>query len=198
MVGKRQFDETRARQGLVKAFTAFGFHGASLSQIEEYTGLQRSSLYNSFGSKSALFQTAMEDYFRSVEVKFLEALEGTGLVEGFRTVFDRQLAGLAAAGDVAGCLTTCAMNEMPYEDKDVQSAVQETVRLLLDRIGKRLNQAVEDGELAASTNLIELRDFLFGATRTIPFLYRSDPTGSASRHFANGAIEMLAAKVART
>ncbi|MEM7667757.1 MAG: TetR/AcrR family transcriptional regulator [Pseudomonadota bacterium] len=193
MAGKPQFDEEKARQGLVKAFTALGFHGASLSQIEMRTGLQRSSLYNSFGGKSALFIEALKDYCQSTELKHLRALEGRGLVEGFRAVFESQLRDLKDAGSDAGCLTTCAMNEMPYDDESVQNAILETVDAVQAAIETRLTSAISSGELRPSTDVAELRDFLFGATRAIPFLHRSDPSGNASRHFANGTIKMLLA-----
>lgn len=47
---------------VVKVFWDKGYNGASMQDIVDASGLNRSSLYNSFGDKHALFMTALKHY----------------------------------------------------------------------------------------------------------------------------------------
>ncbi len=58
----REFDETDAIQQAMLLFWDEGFDGSSLEALEQATGLNRSSLYNTFGSKLELFVRALDAY----------------------------------------------------------------------------------------------------------------------------------------
>ena len=62
---------------LDKALAVFwrqGFDGASLSELEQATGLSRSSLYAAFGNKEALFEQTVEHYVTHTAGFVVEAL----------------------------------------------------------------------------------------------------------------------------
>ena len=58
----REFDTDEVLDRVVELFWEQGFEATSMSDIVEVTGLNKSSLYNSFGSKDQLFQTALARY----------------------------------------------------------------------------------------------------------------------------------------
>ena len=58
----REFDRDDVLGHAMTLFWEKGFEASSLSDIVEATGLNKSSLYNAFGSKSELFSTALERY----------------------------------------------------------------------------------------------------------------------------------------
>jgi AcrR family transcriptional regulator len=60
------FDSTTVVQAARDLFWNFGFDGASLADLEEATGVNRSSLYHAFGSKRGLFDAAVSDYLDTV------------------------------------------------------------------------------------------------------------------------------------
>ena len=53
----------RAARGV---FWRTGYEGASLPELEEATGLARSSLYHAFGSKRGLYDAAVESYLDEI------------------------------------------------------------------------------------------------------------------------------------
>ena len=63
----RQFDEDEVLDALVQLFWSRGFDDASLNEIVEAAGLNKSSLYNAFGSKDEVFFAVLDRYldFRS-------------------------------------------------------------------------------------------------------------------------------------
>ena len=64
MARPRAFDEEEVLQAALRVFWARGYEGASLSELLEATGLTKSSLYQAFGSKEALFWRVVERYQR--------------------------------------------------------------------------------------------------------------------------------------
>jgi TetR/AcrR family transcriptional repressor of nem operon len=60
----RDFDEDAALDAAVDAFWRLGWSGCSTRVLAHTMGLSTSSLYAAFGSKSALFERALERYGR--------------------------------------------------------------------------------------------------------------------------------------
>lgn len=56
------FDSDKVVETVADLFWARGFDGVSVSDITSATGLSKSSLYNSFGDKEALFSQALSRY----------------------------------------------------------------------------------------------------------------------------------------
>ena len=58
----REFDEEMALEKALLAFWRLGYEACSIQDLCEATGLQRQSLYNTFGDKHALFVKTLERY----------------------------------------------------------------------------------------------------------------------------------------
>jgi TetR/AcrR family transcriptional regulator, transcriptional repressor for nem operon len=60
MPRERQFSADEVLAAVADVFAVNGFHGTSLAQLTEATGLGKQSLYNSFGDKRALYLQAVD------------------------------------------------------------------------------------------------------------------------------------------
>lgn len=58
----RKFDEQEVLSRVMNSFWEHGFRDATFEQLVSDSGLSRSSLYNTFGGKEALFDKAMQLY----------------------------------------------------------------------------------------------------------------------------------------
>ncbi|MEF2975686.1 TetR/AcrR family transcriptional regulator [Subtercola sp. YIM 133946] len=56
----RTFDETQALRAALLAFWEFGYEATTLAVLMEATGLNKTGLYRTFGSKEQLFGRAVE------------------------------------------------------------------------------------------------------------------------------------------
>lgn len=70
----RGFDQRSVVVAARQLFWERGYEGASLPDLEAVTGLNRSSIYNAFGSKRGLFDAAVESYLADVVRPRLAAL----------------------------------------------------------------------------------------------------------------------------
>lgn len=60
------FDKEKVIQSARSVFWSRGFEATSIPELESATGLSRSSIYNSFGSKRGLFDAAVDSYLNEI------------------------------------------------------------------------------------------------------------------------------------
>lgn len=72
------FDRDRAVAAATRTFWRHGLHATTAEDLCRSTGLGRSSLYNSFGSKEALFAECLDAYLRQARARAETLLGETG------------------------------------------------------------------------------------------------------------------------
>src|SRR5580658_8032812 len=80
----RCFCEEDALEAAMRVFWEKGYEGASLTDLTEAMGINRPSLYATFGDKEALFRRAMQRYAEGPAAYLNSALEETtarGVIE---------------------------------------------------------------------------------------------------------------------
>lgn len=176
MAGKKSFSLNEAASAILEVFREKGFAGTSITDLEKATGLNRSSLYNTFGAKQKIFLQSLETYRSTVERQSLETLENPELICALKALFEAQVAGLSRQQLPSGCLTTNVCTEIGCHGSDVDSAIANILSEIEAAILERLLRAQETGELKASADTEALARFFTGVTRTIPLMFRA--TGS--------------------
>jgi len=141
-----------ALDAATRVFAAKGYEGASLSELTAAMGINRFSMYATFGNKEALFVKARTRYAQILDRRRKEALGASTAREGLERLLRE---GAAMFTDPAG-LGVCFVTQGPLNAPDVSD---ETKRLLVRNraavervIRERLDQAVGDGELPADTD----------------------------------------------
>lgn len=77
MARTQSFDQHTVIRAARTLFWRSGYETASIPDLEEATGLSRSSIYNSFGSKRGLFDAAVQNYLDEVIRPRLKPLTAT-------------------------------------------------------------------------------------------------------------------------
>lgn len=85
----RQFDADAVLDAAVAAFWSGGGDALGVDDLLRQTGLARSSLYNSFGSKSALFEQALQRYVDRQIEGLQRTFEGRDLQSALLQLFER-------------------------------------------------------------------------------------------------------------
>ena len=105
---KRSFDADEAVRAARSVFWSNGYEGASLPDLEAATGLNRSSIYHTFGSKRGLFDAAVDSYLNEViRPRLRVLLEDPVPPDAVRTYLTGLKAALlarASASSENGCL----------------------------------------------------------------------------------------------
>lgn len=149
MARTKQFDE---RQALVSAMLVFwekGYEGTSLNDLEQAMGLKRTSIYNTFGNKGALFERVLSCYKESVMSALFAELDGApGIREGIRRMLNGALDIHFDEHNPGGCLVVLSLMESGQHDEQAQTSMQQTIQELKSGLQTRLNKAKKSGELS--------------------------------------------------
>jgi TetR/AcrR family transcriptional repressor of nem operon len=144
-MGRTQtFDTERAVQAARDVFWDKGFEGTSLPDLEDATGLSRSSLYHAFTSKRGLFDAAIQNYLDTVIRPRLRLLTAQPTPpDALQTYFaglSRAIATLPDDSPRRGCLL---LNSAGLASHD------EALRAVVDSYRAELGAAVEGALRAA-------------------------------------------------
>jgi len=141
------FDSEAVVACAVPIFWRCGYKGASLTELEQELGVNRSTLYNSFDGKEGLYRAAVEAYLNDVGSLLFEPLEqGTRGLDDLVAFTDRHRLSLTDPAIPPGCLLVNAM-----VTGDAPQAVEQYLRSFRDAIETALERAAALGELSPST-----------------------------------------------
>ena len=145
------FDPEVVLDAALALFWERGFGATSLPEIERATGLNRSSLYNTFGSKRDVFYAAL-DRFRARGVEELAAALDTDRALDGIEAFLRAVAFDPDQEAQLGCLLTNTAVELAPSDPDASRRAAETFGLVRDQIRTAIEQAQSQGDVAADAD----------------------------------------------
>ena len=99
------FDRDEVVSAAMRAFWSKGFTATTLSDLEQATGVDRSTLYNSFDGKDGLYATAAGAYVDLVEQELLEPLlSGSDGIADIVKFIDRLGNTFRSGANPRGCL----------------------------------------------------------------------------------------------
>jgi TetR/AcrR family transcriptional repressor of nem operon len=167
------FDPDIALDAAMREFWAHGFEATSLEDLERATGLSRSSLYNTFGSKRALFERAVGRYLDVLDHLLLGPLESgrEGLAD-LETFVDRLGSQLDDGAVVAGCLLTNSLAEFGGRDREVVRQGHAYLDRARRAIAVALARAADRGEISPDANAART-ELLLGLVLGINIVARS-------------------------
>jgi TetR/AcrR family transcriptional repressor of nem operon len=136
----------------MRLFWEKGFLGVSLPDLEKRTGLSRSSLYNSFGSKQEVFEQALARYREAMGEQMCRPLEtGERGLADLAAFFDGVAGMFASQRGATGCLMVNSMVEFGGADQGVARHQTEHLTRVRGAITAALQRAVALGEIPADT-----------------------------------------------
>ena len=132
-----------------------------MQDLVEAMGIQRGSLYATFGSKQQLFLQSLERYGKVVVKQFLEILESKSSgIESIELFFTQLLEHLLTAGPLRSCLVTNSAIERGLRDEETKQQVLYLLQALEKGFYKTLQRARENGEIATDLDLNHVANFL--------------------------------------
>ncbi|MGW4956748.1 TetR/AcrR family transcriptional regulator [Nonomuraea sp. NPDC004186] len=138
----KQFDPDVAVGHAMDVFWRKGYAATTPQDLVDALGIGKGSLYNTFGSKHALFEAALSRYRDSQAAALIEMLEEPGPVKDRLRRALRLLSEMDLADpDRRGCMAVNTAAELGQSD---ESAAQ-LVRRMFDRTEDAFRALVEEG-----------------------------------------------------
>jgi TetR/AcrR family transcriptional repressor of nem operon len=148
------FDRAQAIRAAMDVFWKRGYLDVSASELADAMALQRSSFYNSFGSREEVFDAVLSAYRACAPDAALDRLKpGDPVVPVIVQVFREACEANAADEQARGCLLCNAIGELIGVDDAVGPIVAAAVDARMASIERLLTRAVKQGEMPAPANL---------------------------------------------
>ena len=134
-----KFDREAVIGAAIGAFFVTGYDATTLPDLEKATGLDRSSLYNSFGGKRGLYEAAITTYLDVAEGGLFEPLL-VGTDDGYAdllTFFGFLRSGMTSPEAIPGCLIVndMASGADPEAASRYRGLLEEGMRRAIERAG---------------------------------------------------------------
>jgi TetR/AcrR family transcriptional regulator, transcriptional repressor for nem operon len=161
MARHKEFDRDQALHKAMEVFWSRGYEAASINDLIKHMGINRQSLYDTFGDKHALYLEALDRYHEVEGRKMLELLKRPGsmkktLRELFRSVVEGALDDQARRG----CFIDNAVSELAGHCPETAAKARGQFEALEEGLYLVLLRGKKDGEIKNGRDLRALARFL--------------------------------------
>lgn len=158
----KKFREEDVLEKAMELFWKKGFHATSMQDLVNHMGINRASMYDTFGDKERLYLRAFEKYRRKNRQQILDFLASYASVqEGLKALFLSAVQYATQDADNKGCfVVNCTTEMLPGHPGMLDLLVQnrkDFETFFLDY----LKQGVQKGEIDHTKNLKATAAYLF-------------------------------------
>ena len=193
MPWEKQFDVDEALSRAMEAFWSQGYEATSTQDLLARMGINRGSLYDTFGSKRDLFLKALEQYQTTYQrPKVAAAARGRTPRETIGALFDSLVAEALGDDGRCGCLLVNTALELAPHDAEIARIVADGLRDIEAFFKETIEQGRQTGEIPGHVDAAEVARALLGLMVGLRVLARSLPDKRVLDAIATRAKAMLA------
>ena len=129
MARTKAFDEQKVLNKAMELFWKKGFHATSIQDLVDHLGINRASMYDTFGGKEQLFMQSLQLYIRQYTTdvhRLREILKGKSVRKFLREYAFQDLEKKEVL-DQNGCFATNATAELSKGNKNVCSVLSDNM-----------------------------------------------------------------------
>ncbi len=176
---RKQFDPAVALDSAMELFWAQGYEATSVADLVGAMGINRFSLYDTFGDKHELYLAACRRYEELIVERlqmFENAPSGLAAIRGF---FDLMAKSAGTDAGRRGCLLVNSAVEKGIHDEAIGAWCRQAGGRMEDALRAALTRAADAGELREGADPRELAAFI---TTLIQGLVVSIKAGAGTAH----------------
>lgn len=187
----REFDPDVALDAALNVFRIKGYSGASLDDLTDATGLNRTSLYAAFGNKLSLFEACIDRYWKESGGKYAAALFQTGSLEEDLSAFFRVFLDVICTPHIGGCIVACSLPSAAVDESTVQSRLTSILQQSDRAVTARLAEAVAKGDLPSTARPEQLARVLVSVMFALSLRARAGARRKELDSTASSAISLV-------
>ena len=162
MARQKEFDRDEVLHKAMEVFWARGYEATSIQDLVRHMGINRQSIYDTFGDKHALFLRALDRYREIESRKVFEQLDRPGSVKkNLRLLFEGVVEKALSEEGRRGCFVGNSMSELAGRCKATASRTCNCVALAEKIFRRALERGREQGELSRVRDTRAVARFLY-------------------------------------
>jgi len=187
----REFDEQAALDAAMRVFWEKGFEGTSLDDLTAAMGINRSSLYSTFGDKEELFQRVMVRYGEGPMSYISEALAHSKARAVIEALLRTTVEFLADPKHPRGCLSLQGGLACGSGVESVKQAMVSWRTSALAALQRRLQRAKQEGDLPRDVDPKDLARYVLVVVNGLGVQAANGATGPEMKRAVELALRTL-------
>jgi TetR/AcrR family transcriptional repressor of nem operon len=174
MARHKEFDRVEALHKAMEVFWSRGYEAASIQDLVEHMGINRQSLYDTFGVKHALYLQALDRYHEVEGRKLFELLEQPGSVKRtLRQLFEDIVEVSLGKGERRGCFMGNAMSELAGRCKETAARTSTNMAVTEGAFYRALLRGKKEGELKGVRDPRAVARFLYSSLQGLVLMAKA-------------------------
>jgi TetR/AcrR family transcriptional repressor of nem operon len=188
----REFDADAVLERAMRVFWRQGYHATSVDDLVRETGVNRASLYATFGDKHALFVASIRRYAETNLAVLKRSLhEAERAVDGIRAVVETFATISSSQAGAMGCLLGTATLELLPHDAEVTALVGRCYALRRKEFEVALARAQAQGDLRVDIDLPATAAYLVTHLQGMRMMGKMQPSRAHAMRAARVAYAAL-------
>jgi TetR/AcrR family transcriptional repressor of nem operon len=144
-----EFNETKVLTNAMEQFWKEGYEASSVQKLLDCTGINRGTLYNSFGDKETFFKSCVDHYNKLVAKQIAASLKSDKLAgwDAIDAYFDETLVNVSNKYRSMGCILVNSLCESINYDKEMKKVVRSSLATIRKALLARLKEAHKKGKM---------------------------------------------------
>ena len=157
-----EFEYNDVLTNAMEQFWREGFEASSVQKLLDVTGINRGTLYNSFGDKDTFFKACLDHYNKLIAKDLDASLNNADLAPwaAIEKYLDLAVLSVSNKQRSMGCLLVNSLCESINYDKEIQKIVRNSFAVVRKALVKRLKDAEKDGKLKSGGSVEFAADLL--------------------------------------
>ncbi len=191
MARPKEFERNRVLDKAVEVFWCQGYEATSVQDLVEKMGINRQSIYDTFGDKHALFIAALDRYEEVRAASFIQILLREGSARQIlHDAFD-WLVEDSASGDGRGCLTINSTIELAQRDSTIGNKLSANLAALEDIFYRVVLRGQQEGDIRPTHEPRVLAGFLMNTLQGLRVAAKTKPDKKALQDVVGVTLSVL-------
>ena len=175
MPRQKEFDPDQVLGDAMELFWEQGYEATSVEDLVGRMGINRFSLYDTFGSKHELFLQALDRYRKQMGSGILADLSNSDDgIPAIRRYFDSMIEHRTSPDGRKACLIVNSIADKATEDRAVRSKCMQNVKMLEAAFRRAVERARDLGEIDVAQDPQQLAEYLTTNAMGLSVLAKAD------------------------
>lgn len=198
MAGVKQFNRNDVLDRAMAVFWRSGYQATSIQDLVDATGVNRGSLYMTFGNKRGLFLAVLDHYSERIASPTMAELKDPDPRRAIEKMFESIIRRTSDPSWPRGCLNTNTSLECPGAGDDIGRKIAELLGQQESAIYEVLRRAQTEGELDPKQDARALARFFVGVAQGLNVVNKAVPDPAMLKDMVKVAMRIWdTAKTAR-
>ncbi len=170
------FNEEEVLNKAMELFWKKGYHATSIRDLVNHLGINRASLYDTYGGKKELFDRSFNKYRTSNTKGVISFLDSQPNVkEGLKKLFEIAIKESVNDDDKKGCFVVNTTTELLPGDDKIQAILEENIKTFENVFYNFLLSGEKKGEIAKGKDLKAIASLIYMLYNGIKVVAKVEP-----------------------